>query len=436
MAKRLLGISLVMVCILCLASIGIYNLPRFHDSLSYRLVKLQTRVRYMINPPEQVVFVPQEQVNDAVENTLAAMNPSPPATTTPKKEATPTSLESTVSIVPSATPTLTPSPTPIPDQVLLEGIRHEYQQFNNCGPANLSMALSYWGWDGNQSDTGSYLRYSTYDKNVMPGEMQAFVADKTNFQALTRVGGDLQTIKKLLAAGFPVVIEKGYDPPDDDWMGHYLTLNGYDDSQGIFTAQDSLIMPDFPLPYDVVDQRWRDFNHVYLVIYPLDRAGELEEIIGQQIDPVANFEHAVQNARQEIEELSGRDLYFAWFNIGSNLVALEDYSGAAAAYDKAFTVYPSIPEDERPWRVMWYQDGPYAAYYHEGRYEDVINLANTTFFALGEYTLEESFYWRGMAKLALDDYNGAVFDLKKVLELNPRFTPARIALDELGVETN
>jgi tetratricopeptide (TPR) repeat protein len=338
--------------------------------------------------------------------------------------------------MPSATPTLTPSPTPIPDQVLLDGIRHEYQQFNNCGPANLSMALSYWGWDGNQSDTGSYLRYSTYDKNVMPKEMQSFVANNTNLQALTRVGGDLQTIKKLLAAGFPVVIEKGYDPPDDDWMGHYLTLNGYDDIQGIFTAQDSLIMPDFPLPYDVVDQRWRDFNHVYLVVYPLNRAGELEKVIGPQIDPKANYEHAVQNSRQEIEELSGRDLYFAWFNLGSNLVALEDYSGAAAAYDQAFTLYPSIPEDERPWRVMWYQDGPYAAYYHEGRYEDVINLANTTFFALGEYTLEESFYWRGMAKLALDDYNGAVFDLKKVLELNPRFTPARIALDELGVETN
>lgn len=436
MAKRLFGLSLVMVCILCLASIVIYNLPQFHDSLSYRLVKLQTRVRYMINPPEQVVFVPQEQIDDAVERTLAAMSPSPSATTTPKKDATPTSVEATASIMPSATPTLTPSPTPIPDQVLLDGIRHEYQQFNNCGPANLSMALSYWGWDGNQSDTGSYLRYSTYDKNVMPNEMQSFVADNTNLQALTRVGGDLQTIKKLLAAGFPVVIEKGYDPPDDDWMGHYLTLNGYDDIQGIFTAQDSLIMPDFPLPYDVVDQRWRDFNHVYLVVYPLNRAGELEKVIGPQIDPKANYEHAVQNARQEIEELSGRDLYFAWFNLGSNLVALEDYSGAAAAYDQAFTLYPSIPEDERPWRVMWYQDGPYAAYYHEGRYEDVINLANTTFFALGEYTLEESFYWRGMAKLALDDYNGAVFDLKKVLELNPRFTPARIALDELGVETN
>ena len=99
--------------------------------------------------------------------------------------------------------------------------------------------------------------------------------------------------------------------------------------------------------------------------------------------------------------------------LGSNLLALEDYSGASAAFDQALAVYPTIPEDQRPWRVMWYQDGPYEAYYHVARYQDIINLANTTFFALGEYTLEESFYWRGMAKRALDDYNGAVFDLKK-----------------------
>jgi len=195
-------------------------------------------------------------------------------------------------------------------------------------------------------------------------------------------------------------------------------------------------MPDYPLPYELVEQRWRDFNHVYLVIYPLDRASELETILGPQFDENANFDYAAQKARQEIEELVGRELYFAWFNLGSNLVAMEDYAGAAAAYDQAFAVYPAIPEDERPWRVMWYQDGPYAAYYHTARYQDIINLANTTFFALGEYTLEESFYWRGMAKQVLDDYNGAVFDLKKAVELNPNYTPARIALEEMGVETN
>ena len=76
-------------------------------------------------------------------------------------------------------------------------------------------------------------------------------------------------------------------------------------------------------------------------------------------------------------------------------MAQEDYAAAAAAFDSAFAVYPTIPAEERPWRVMWYRDDPYEAYYHTGRYQDIIELANTTFYALGEYTLEESFYWRG-----------------------------------------
>jgi tetratricopeptide (TPR) repeat protein len=436
MAKRLLGLSLVMVCILCLASIVIYNLPPVHESLSWRLANLRSQARRFFNPPEQVVFVPQGQLDIIVQNTLAAMTPSPAATITPETVLPATITESGSTAAPTVTPTMTPSPTPIPDQFLLGGIRHEYQKFNNCGPANLSMALSFWGWEGNQNITGSYLRFSEFDKNVMPGEMLAFVEDTTELEALIRVGGDLQLIKNLIAAGFPVVIEKGYDPPDDDWMGHYLTLNGYDDSQEKFTAQDSLIMPDYPLPYDVVEQRWRDFNNVYLVIYPKERDDQLAAILGPELEQNANFEAAVQKARQEIEQLTGRELYFAWFNLGSNLLALEDYTGAAAAYDQAFAVYPTIPEDERPWRVMWYQDGPYEAYYHMQRYQDIINLANNTFFALGEYTLEESFYWRGMAKLALDDFNGAVFDLKKTLELNPHYTPAQTALEELGIDAN
>ncbi len=125
MAKRLLGLSLVMVLILCLASIVIYNLPPFHDSLSWRLANLRTQVRRMVNPPEQVVFVPQEQIDAIVQQTLAAMTPSPVSTDTPQLESTPTAAEATASVAPSATPTMTLSPTPIPEQFLLDGIRHE-----------------------------------------------------------------------------------------------------------------------------------------------------------------------------------------------------------------------------------------------------------------------------------------------------------------------
>ena len=142
MAKRLLGLSLVMICLLCLASIVIYNLPPFHESLSWRLANLRTQVRRMVNPPEQVVFVPQEQIDAIVQKTLAAMTPSPVAIGTPENGFSPTATELITSATPTITPTMTPSPTPIPEQFLLTGIRHEYQKFNNCGPANLSMALS------------------------------------------------------------------------------------------------------------------------------------------------------------------------------------------------------------------------------------------------------------------------------------------------------
>ncbi len=435
MAKRLLGLSLVMVCILCLGSIVIYNLPPFHDSLAWRLANLRVQVRRMINPPEQVVFVPQEQIDAIVQSTLQALTPSPAATVTPSATSRAVATELSATLTPTPSPTMTPAPTAIPDRFLLTGIQHEYQRFNNCGPANLSMTLSYWEWVGDQTDTAAYLRGGEYDKNVMPSEMAEFVNERSDLSALVRVGGELETIKRFIAAGFPVLIEKGYDPPDDDWMGHYLTFNGYDDNLGQFTTQDSLILPDFPVPYGQVEEHWRDFNDTYLIIYPPQREPEVYSILGPDADEKDNFRSAAQRALNETTTLEGRELFFAWFNLGSNLVALGDFDGAAEAYDSAFAVYPTIPEDERPWRVMWYQDGPYAAYYHTGRYQDIIDLANNTFFALGEYTLEESFYWRGRAKLALDDWNGALFDLKKAVELNPRYTPAQEELKKLGVET-
>ncbi len=433
MAKRLIGFTLAGLILLCLASIVLYNLPPINERVAWRLANLRVQVRRALNPPEQVVFVPQEQIDAIVESTLAVL--TPPATATLENSiATPTEPDATRTAAPS--PTMTPSPTPLPQQALLTGIQHEYQSFNNCGPANLSMTLSFWDWSGDQRDTAAYLRGGEYDKNVMPGEMAAYVNERSGLNALVRVGGELETIKRFIAAGFPVLVEKGYDPPDDDWMGHYLTFNGYDDTLVQFTTQDSLILPDLPVPYDQVEERWRDFNNTYLIIYPPDREADVLSLLGPDADEIHNIESATQRAREEISVLDGRQLFFAWFNLGSNLVALGDHAGAAEAYDNAFAVYANIPEDERPWRVMWYQDGPYAAYYHTGRFQDVIDLANTTFFALGEYTLEESFYWRGKAKLALGDMNGALFDLKKAVELNPQFTPAHEELEKLGEEAS
>lgn len=433
--RRVLTFIFVAV-LLGLAAVAVYHLPPVYDRLGWRIENAIAQVRRLVNPPEDVVFVPQGgsgvQPGEAIPTSGGILPPTALPTSTPL----PALPAATATPLPALAPTLTP--TPIPPETIWLGVTHEYQQMNNCGPATLAMALSFWGWQGDQTDTRLYLRpnfQQVDDKNVDPAEMVAFVESQTELEAIARVGGDIELLKQLIAAGFPVMIEKGQQPHPGDWMGHYVLFSGYDDALGRFISQDSYIMPDLPVPYEQVsDQWWRDFNYTYIVIYPPERELEVTSILGPHTDKVFNAQAAAERARLEIETQQGRDQFFAWYNLGTNLVALGDYAGAAQAYDQAFSIYPTIPEEDRPWRMLWYQAGPYAAYYHTGRYQDVITLGNQTLDSAGGPILEESFYWLGKAREAEGDMEKAIYDYQKAYEINPTSTPARDELERLGIE--
>ena len=257
---------------------------------------------------------------------------------------------------------------------------------------------------------------------------------ETGLRILNRVGGDLGLLKSLLAAGFPVIIEKGFEGPGfDGWMGHYEVLTGYDDGRSRFTAQDSYIMPDLPVSYGDVESYWSAFNYTFLVIYPPERESELLSILGRLADEEASYRIAAQKASDEIYATTDRDQFFAWFNRGSSLVSLRDYQGAAQAYDAAFKLYASLEPATRPWRMLWYQTGPYFAYYYSGRYLDVLNLATQTLQIMDEPNLEESYYWRALSRLALGDTDGAVTDLHTSLDYHPGFAPTTAQLLSMGL---
>jgi tetratricopeptide (TPR) repeat protein len=298
------------------------------------------------------------------------------------------------------------------------------------------MVLSYWAWQGDQFATRAYLRpsHEIDDKNVNAFEIVDFVEKNTQFDALWRVGGDLELLKRLLAAGFPVLIEKGLDPHDDAWLGHYQIISGYDNTNNRFLVYDSYEGPAeaWGVPYEVIGQFWRHFDFIYVVVFPPERAAEVQSILGPNSDPVQNFQHAAQLALTETTILTGREQFFAWFNLGTNLLYLQDYVGSAQAYDNAFALYAALPQEERPWRLLWYQDGPYAAYYHTGRYQDIINLAHSTLINVDKPVLEETYYWRGMAKSALGDRAGAIEDLQRAYTLNPNSTPAGAELQRIN----
>ena len=424
--RRWYVVSCFAIVILCLLTGIVYNLPPIHERVAWRVDNLRVEVKRYFNPPEQVVFIPQEQVEAIVRATLTALALTPTLAPPPALTETP---------IPSPLPS--PTLAPIPESIALNGIRHEYQKFNNCAPASLSMVLSYWGWQGDQFQTRAYLRpsYEIDDKNVNPFEIVNFVEKNTQFKAVWRIGGNLERLKRLLAAGFPVLIEKGLlDPHDHAWLGHYQIISGYNDAKSNFLVYDSYEGPPqaYAVPYDVIGQFWRHFNFVYVVIYPPERAAEVQSILGSDNDPQQNFRSAAELALQEANSLNGREQFFAWFNRGTNLVYLQDYANAAQAYDTAFVLYATLPESERPWRLLWYQDGPYAAYYYSGRYQDVINLAHATLLNVDKPVLEETYYWRGMAKEALGDRTGVVEDLQRAYTLNPNSTPAGEELQRIN----
>jgi hypothetical protein len=413
--------------------VGVYFIPPVHSRLSWRLDELRTRIIYFLNPPDEAVFQPETQID--IEAAVATTRAQYEQTLTPEVTSTPETG-------PTPAPTITP--TPLPATVKLEGVKYEDQhnRWNYCGPANFSMALTYWGWDGNRDVVGKAIKPSDKDKNVMPYELQDFVTDNVpGMGSVMRYGGDIDTLKRLISAGFPVVAEKGYYERDYTgkmgWMGHYQFVTGYDDTNGVVIAQDTYLDgPNFPIPYDEFMEGWRSFNYVFVVVYPAERESEVLTLLGPLANASDAAHHALAVAQEESQRLSGIDRFFSYFNIGTSHVALQQYGDATYAYDFAFQLYNGLTGDEsiRPYRMMWYQTGPYFAYFYSNRFSDVINLATTTLEdTISEPTLEESLIWRGRAYYMAGDTQAAIKDYRAALKVHPNWPPAVQALQDLGI---
>jgi tetratricopeptide (TPR) repeat protein len=426
--------ALLILAVLLAIMVAVYFLPPVHDRLAWRVYNLRMQIFYFFNPPGEESFTPAQQAEmDAiVQQTQTAMALAYTATLAPSQ--TPTNFVS-----PTPTPTMTPTPTatPLPESKTLTGVVWEAQGFNNCGPANLAMALSYWGWQGDQYTTGDWLRPNNRDRNVMPYEMVDYVQQETNFDVVLRYGGDIEMLKKFIAAGFPVLIEKGFEDevPQGGWMGHYGVITAYDDATEIFLIQDSYVKADYAYSYARVEKFWQAFNYVYLVIYPPERESQVLSILGPQADETYNLQQAAQKALEETATMTGKQQFFAWYNYGTNLVNLTDYFGAAQAYDNAYAFLDEEYDGYNPmWRITWYQTGPYYAYYWTGRYDDLIRLADLTIsYSSVEPAIEETWIWRARAKVALGDLEGAIEDYREALKWHPGWAIAESELAVLGV---
>lgn len=396
------------------------------DNLVYRV---RSTYRKLMPHPEYLP-TPMTAATAPVTPTPAALQADLQSSPTPQAESLGTKPHDATSALlpPTATPTtpatIAPSPTPTPtvaialaspgNSLQLSGFTHQWQTWNNCGPATITMNMSYFGRPETQVEAAQFLKPNRDDKNVSPEELAAY-ARTTGLEAMVRRGGTVDQIKSFLSNNLPVLAET-WLVHEGDGLGHYRLVTGFDDTTGQFTTLDSLNGPNFKVSYEQFDADWRVFNRLYIVVYPPEQAQTVAAIIGPDMDERVMYERILSEADVEAHDA------IAYFNQGEALAHLERPQEAVVAFDRARQL-------GLHWRRLWYQFTPFEAYYAVGRYQDVLALAEATIKGAGG--LEEAYYYRGLA-LQATGQPGAEADFQAALDYNPNFAPAAEALNVLS----
>ncbi len=399
MSKRIRNI-LIGLAGLTLLAVLIYQIPYVKSVVSWRIEKFTIYAKNVINP--------LGPVPTALPVTAQPVTPTAvtPATSTP-----------VVNLTPSVTPTATFAP--LPAQASIASPPYEKQTPNNCGPATLSMALHIYGWEGSQADIANVVKPILQDRNVNPEELRYYVRTQAGWLNMEyRVGGNIELLKRLIAANYPVMVESvtsldpndALGPTDDLWAAHYVLLTGYDDNTQTFTIQDSYHGADLTLPYTQLEAEWKPFNNLYIVMYFPQFEEEMKSLLASNWDPSLNRQMALDAA--QADSAKNPTDAFAWFNLGSDLVYFDRYEEAALAYDKA-------REIGLPLRMFRYQFGPFLAYFHANRNEDLLVL--TDYARSVTEMSEEAWLWYGFGLYRNGDYDGALKAWQKADQVNPNF---------------
>lgn len=311
-----------------------------------------------------------------------------------------------------------------PVQKILPTNYHIFQTFNNCGPASLSMALRFYGIVKSQQELGAELRpYQVAsgdndDKSVTLEEL-AEKSKEYGFTPYHRPNGDIEKIKLFITYDMPVITRTWLKEDDD--IGHYRVVKGYDLNTQELIQDDSYQNKNLRFGYGEFDKIWDKFNYEYLVLVPKDKVEIAEAILGQEADQKKAWEKAVELSRKKLQQNS--DDVDARFNLSVALYKIGRYQESVDEFEKV--------ENKLSFRTLWYQIEPIKAYYELGDFprvfqitDRILNNHNRAFSEL--YLIRGDIYKKqGKNDLAKQEYEKAVLynrNLKaaqeKLLSLN------------------
>ena len=309
------------------------------------------------------------------------------------------------------------------EYALLENPRHIYQSFNNCGPATLSMMLSWYGQDVSQKELGDKMRPfqnpegDNDDKTIFTYEFVDW-AKKYGFESIGRINGDIELLKTFTTNGIPVVVKTWLKVGED--IGHFRIVRGYDESKQIIIQDDSYDGPNKKISYFDFLSMWQPFNYNYMIIFTKEQKDLVEAIISSEIDENVAWKNALDRAKME-GELSPENVYPP-FNMSTAYYHLGDYQNSASAFEKV--------ESRLPRRMLWYQIEPIQAYKELGNYERVFQITDNILNS-GNRAYSELYQIRGEIFLSQGNKEKAREQFELAILYNENFEPAKKSLESL-----
>ncbi len=280
-------------------------------------------------------------------------------------------IEITRTPLPTSSPAQTKLPA-IPDREVLPGGKQVFQTFNNCGPASLSMTLSYYNINISQEQLGDQMRpYQNQagdndDKSVTFAEM-AKKAEEYDFIVYQRPAGDIDMIQQIIAQDLPVVVKTWLNPDED--IGHFRVVKGYDKTKEVLIQDDSYQGKNIAYSYNEFNDLWQVFNYEFLILVPPKKQPAVETILGSLVNKQQAWQEALELANQQVNN-NPNDTYARFNRLRANY-----YLGN---YQQTVDIYQQIKND-LPRRMLWYQYEPILAYYQLEEYDQVFNLTQQVF---------------------------------------------------------
>jgi tetratricopeptide (TPR) repeat protein len=281
------------------------------------------------------------------------------------------------------------------------------------------MVLRMFGQPSTQVQVAAALRPNRGDKNVDATEMAAYI-QRAGLQARVMVGGDTQRLRRLVAAGIPVIVEQLLN--DDGDIAHFRLVRGYDQNTSVFITADSYYAPTYNVSYAKFDRLWRMFNHRYMPVWKPAQAETVRAILGEAWDEATMYAQARDRAQEALRTAPNDPAW--WLALGHSEFGLGNWDGAITAYQR------SVALGGLTRRVLWYQWWPVTALNRARRYEEAITWADSAIASAGVYA--EMRYERGFALGALSRGAEARAELQRAVADDPNYAPARELLAALG----